>query len=561
MVPEASTPSRAVKEWFAGAHVGSSASAGLLSLIAALPWLNPAAGGPSAVIQPWLTAAAVTLALWFFVAPGFTRTQLGVGVLAAAFLVIAGAAAPPVLLAVGGLIVIVLCASMAGASQERPWLVAAIVHACLLAALVSSLMALAQYFGLSEHLGFWINSTEAGEAFANLRQRNQFATLTSIGLIALLWKVGHGTGLRWALLGAAMLAAANAASASRTGALQIALVVAFTFLWLRPAGRKAAVVSIAAMLAYCVAAVALPLLLQQLSGVSAPNAFNRLASGDGCASRSILWGNVLHLISQKPWLGWGWGELDYAHFVTLYPGPRFCDILDNAHNLPLHLAVELGVPVAVLVCGSFLWWLARQRPWQETDATRRMAWAVVAVILLHSLLEYPLWYGPFQMAFGFALGLLGWQRSPAVPEAAGRRSKHVIASVLALALLYSGWDYHRVSQLYTAPEQRSTFYRARPLPRIGDSWLFRDQIAFAELSITPLTHENAARTHALAMELLHYSPEPRVVKVAIQSALVLHRDDVALWLLARYRAAFPQEHESWSKGAGLSPPGTAPIKD
>ena len=28
--------------------------------------------------------------------------------------------------------------------------------------------------------------------------------------------------------------------------------------------------------------------------------------------------------------------MDYAHFVTLYPGERFCDILDNAHNLPLH---------------------------------------------------------------------------------------------------------------------------------------------------------------------------------------------------------------------------------
>ena len=60
------------------------------------------------------------------------------------------------------------------------------------------------------------------------------------------------------------------------------------------------------------------------------------------------------LIAQKPWLGWGWGELDYAHFITLYPGARFCDILDNAHNLPLHLAVELGVPLAVVLCGGGL---------------------------------------------------------------------------------------------------------------------------------------------------------------------------------------------------------------
>jgi hypothetical protein len=32
------------------------------------------------------------------------------------------------------------------------------------------------------------------------------------------------------------------------------------------------------------------------------------------------------------------------------------------------------------------------------------------VIVLHSLLEYPLWYGPFQMALGICLGLL-WHPS------------------------------------------------------------------------------------------------------------------------------------------------------
>jgi hypothetical protein len=550
MVPEVSTP-----------VAGRSAWALLLVLLATLPWLNPAAGGPSAVIQPWLTAAAMALALWVLVAPGLARGQLAGGVVVASFLAIAGGAAPAVLLAVGGLMVIALSASFAGAFRERQWIASAIVHAWLLAALVSSLMALAQYFGLSEHLGPWINSTAAGEAFANLRQRNQFATLTSIGLIALLWKVEHGARLRWALLGAVLLATANAASASRTGALQIALIAAFSFWWLRSTGRSGAVVSVVAMLAYCLAAVALPLLLQQLAGVSAPNAFSRLASSDGCASRSVLWGNVMHLIAQKPAWGWGWGELDYAHFATLYPGPRFCDILDNAHNLPLHLAVELGVPAAIVLCCGFIWWLAVQRPWRETDPTRRMAWAVIAVILLHSLLEYPLWYGPFQMAFGFALGLLFRQHSPALPQTAGRRSKNAVAVVLGMVLLYAAWDYHRVSQLYTAPEQRSALYRARPLPRIGDSWLFRDQVAFAELSTVALTQDNAARTHALAMELLHYSPEPRVIEVAIESALVLHLDDQALWLLERYRAAFPQDYESWSKAGARAHPAATPLKD
>ena len=174
---------------------------------------------------------------------------------------------------------------------------------------------------------------------------------------------------------------------------------------------------------------------------------------------------------------------------------------------------------------------------------------MIAVILLHSLLEYPLWYGPFQMAFGFSLGLLARERSVTGSNAVGRLGLGAVSAALTLALLYTAWDYHRISQLYTPPGQRSFLYRDRSLPRIGDSWLFRDQLAFAELSLTPLTRENAARVHALAMDLLHYSPEPRVIDVAIESAMWIGREDQALWLLERLRAAFPGETATSSKAA------------
>ena len=53
--------------------------------------------------------------------------------------------------------------------------------------------------------------------------------------------------------------------------------------------------------------------------------------------------------------------------MTLYPSARFCDILDNAHNLPLHLAVELGLPAALLLCGTALWLTLQRKPWREAD--------------------------------------------------------------------------------------------------------------------------------------------------------------------------------------------------
>lgn len=476
------------------------------------------------------------------------------GALLAAALAAIGGGAPSVLLAIAGLAVVGLCAATAARGQCDGKMTSAIANGWAIAGLLSSAMALAQYFGLTAHLKPWVNATEMGEAFANLRQRNQFATLTSIAMLALLWKQQNVSKGAWPLAAAALLATANAASGSRTGALQIVLIVTLAFWWMGPLERGTARMCAVAIASYAIAALALPIALHAVSGITAPNAFIRLASGDGCASRAVLWSNVLHLIGQKPWWGWGWGELDYAHFATLYPGARFCDILDNAHNLPLHIAVELGVPVALLACAGFLWWLVRQRPWRETDATRRLAWSVIAVILLHSLLEYPLWYGPFQMAFGFSLGLLARKQQPSTAGLLGPVGRGAFSALLAVALLYTAWDYHRISQLYTTPEERRVLYRDRSLPRIGDSWLFQDQLAFAELSVTPLTRENAARINALALELLHYSPEPRVIDSALQSAMWLGREDEALWLLARYKAAFPQEARSSLETLGATKP-------
>ena len=284
-------------------------------------------------------------------------------------------------------------------------------------------MGLLQYFGMAAALEPWIRQGTYGEAFANLRQRNQFASLTNMALVALTWLATHGRtavarnrlsrllqtrGELLVLLAAALLAIGNAASSSRTGLMQLILLCGLCWLW--GGWRQLAVrrVFLVAVVVYA----ASTLLLPWLAGFDPfdRGMFARLRDGDGiCESRRALWSNVLDLIALKPWLGWGWGELDYAHYMTLFDSVRFCAILDNAHNLPLHLAVELGVPVAVLACGGILVWAWRRKPWQEADPTRQMAWGVLAVIGLHSLLEYPLWYGPFQMAAGLCVMLL-WSR-------------------------------------------------------------------------------------------------------------------------------------------------------
>ncbi|MES2402351.1 MAG: Wzy polymerase domain-containing protein, partial [Pseudomonadota bacterium] len=443
-------------------------------------------------------------------------------------------------------------------------LVRIVASAWLCAGLASSVIGLFQYFGAAQGFAPWFNQARYGEAFANLRQRNQFASLTNISLAALVWfgmvfsRHRHLFEARQArngqmlmVMAAILLACGNATSVSRTGMLQLLLLCVLCGLWGQWRSGLVRWILVAAVLAYAVSVVALPrlagfdLALYSLGG--------RLESGDPlCVNRLTLWSNVLDLIALKPWSGWGWGELDYAHYVTLFDGPRFCQILDNAHNLPLQLAVELGVPFAVLVCTGFVFWMVRKKPWRETDPRRQMAWSAMAVILLHSMVEYPLWYGPFQIAFLLCIALLyGRSATPSVTGLGIRWGLYTraVLAMLSLALLaaaaYAAWDYRRISQIYLPQEAREAAYRTDTLAKISDSWLFADQVMFAHLLITPLSRENAAWTFETARTLLHYSPEPRIAEKIIESAVMLGRDEETQIQIARYRAAFPKEYALW----------------
>ena len=483
---------------------GAAVFRALISIFLIVIWLVPFSSGPTPSVIPWLVAAFGAVVAWLF------RSQL------------------------------------TPQSVTQAW---------LLAALMSAFIGLLQYFGQTQNLSPWVHSTALGEAFANLRQRNQFATLTSIGLLALLWQVAQQPTFQgknpqtdrrtmfYTDVGALLLALGNAASGSRTGLLQWVLVLGLTLMWAPRTQWRVVAVSAFALAAYVVAALTLPWLLEVVAGVQSGGLLGRFKEEAGCSSRRVLWSNVLHLIAQKPWFGWGWGELDYAHFITLYPGERFCEILDNAHNLPLHLAVELGVPVALVVCGLGLWLTWRAKPWRETDATRQLAWGVLAVILLHSMLEYPLWYGPFQIAAGLCVWLL--LRKPFSPLDLVHSTW--IATLFIAVIAYAGWDYWRISQIYLIPTMRAEPYRENTLNKIRGSWLFQNQVQFAELTTITLTPENAAQINAMAKQLLHFSPEARVVEKLIESAVMLGRDEEALFYLQRFKAAFPEAHARWSK--------------
>ena len=172
--------------------------------------------------------------------------------------------------------------------------------------------------------------------------------------------------------------------------------------------------------------------------------------------------------------------------------------------------------------------------------------SVLAVIGIHSLVEYPLWYGPFQMAAVVCVWLLWATRDGARDAAPGLRAlRYPVAAAMLAAVAYAGWDYHRISQIYLPLEQRAAMYRDDAMGHAQKSWLYADAVRFAEVTTRPAVRDNAAWMLPAALRTLHFSPEPRVAIKVIESATLLGRDDIALAHLARFRAAFPKEHAQW----------------
>lgn len=58
-----------------------------------------------------------------------------------------------------------------------------------------------------------------------------------------------------------------------------------------------------------------------------------------------VWAFALTLVQQRPWLGWGLGNLKLQYPPGLIPG---YDFIAHAHNVWLSLAVEVGIPAVIL---------------------------------------------------------------------------------------------------------------------------------------------------------------------------------------------------------------------
>lgn len=168
-----------------------------------------------------------------------------------------------------------------------------------------------------------------------------------------------------------------------------------------------------ALLYACLAALPLFALVHVFAHHVAPaGLFNlttdRIVNGiniDSPSARIQIWHDSFRLFWKSPWLGIGVGNINSASFLLLDnpTAMSFKSIFEHAHNLFLHLLTEMGIGAFLITLIYLISWLRRFQ-WSELNPETWWLVSLLAILGIHSMLEYPLWYAYF---LGVAAILLG----------------------------------------------------------------------------------------------------------------------------------------------------------
>ena len=307
---------------------------------------------------------------------------------------------------------------------------------------LSALIGLIQLFGVQTPLAPLVLPQLQGRIYANTGQPNHLASYLCLGLAAAgyLWSTRR-LGLVLAMTVCAMLLAVLATSGSRAVWLYAAAFVVFSAVMgrLRPSAefKRLLFFSIAIVGGLLVAQWVMAGLLPQHSITAQTIGARMQAEGMSSPIRMRFWNEAWMMFRSAPVFGIGFKQFAWNNFLLAgqIPGAAPDEgIIDHAHNLIFQIAAEFGVSGLIVLLGGLGWWGWSMRRARIDPPLWWMA-AVLGVLGLHSMLEYPLWYAYF---LGLAAVVMG-AAEPEAPAANDRPGGRIIlcAAVLLGALAFA----------------------------------------------------------------------------------------------------------------------------
>jgi hypothetical protein len=455
----------------------------------------------------------------------------------------------------------VLGATWSAGAHATQRLTYALVLAHLLAGLLSVGIASMQFIGTEGLLGYWVMQLPHGvgqaiRPYANTGQPNQLALLFCMAIAASWWLYQTGK-LRAGMALVAVLALlwGLALTQSRIGWLIVPIFSALVWRWRGNADFRCIPVAVlAALLLLYGMMVALLPLLATLLGVTTTSAAARVGGG---SERWVLMQQAWQISWAQPWFGAGWYQFGPEQLKI---GADFAPstYAQHSHNIVLNFAAELGWPVTLLTFGLLAWWFAAaclRRP-----LSKEVGFAVLFLlaVLVHSLVEFPLWYAYVLMPVALLMGMVHQQQFGALQRRVPRAVVIVLFCLMAAGLVGVATDYRRLVVGFRALGWENLGLKAdegsTDKPAFTMFPQFYDYFRFAKtLARRQMKSEEIAFMERTASR---FGYAPVLMRMSLVYALNGRPDDAlrAMKTLSRLHAhAYPEAWAAWQGMAQAEP--------
>ncbi|MDD4946267.1 MAG: Wzy polymerase domain-containing protein [Gallionella sp.] len=293
----------------------------------------------------------------------------------------------------------------------------------LVGAELGAVLGLLQHYHWHSALDTVVVANKAGTLYGNLAQSNHFANYSAMGLASLgLLYQQRRLPVALVVPAASLLLWVMALSSSRSSWLYLAMMCALAGwgAWRKPEFRRLLVYCLLLLAGFVAANFLVKLAF--IGGDHSANTLQRFTGQDAYGGlRRYIWREAWMMFSNAPWLGWGFGQFSWQHFQL---GPvllrsNIAGVFNNAHNLIFQLAAETGLAGLGVLLVTMAAWL-RGVFCTQLSLARWWAYAVLGVLAIHSLLEYPLWYAYFLAIAALLLGAFDNARYPLGGRVFGR---------------------------------------------------------------------------------------------------------------------------------------------
>ena len=329
---------------------------------------------------------------------------------------------------------------------------------------------LSAFAGILQHYNWdtWFNAVvtvkTSSAIYGNVAQPNHFANYITLGLISLGLLLASKRLRFWQVFLLALpLLFVLVLSGSRSVGLYLLWTIFLTYLFQRKRGADKTLLYYTLFLLLGFGLMHWVVQIPWMAGStgSVTTVERMLGEVDrskvfGGGIRFYLWQESWHIFSQFPLLGAGLGQFAWQHFLLLpqLQGDHVHGLYNNAHNLIMHIAAEMGAAGLLILCGTLGAWLLQILRVQLT-VYHWWGYAALSVLGIHSLLEYPLWYAHFLGIASIILGILDERVYKIKPHQLGQIKLHRLGRLtIAITLLLGAvtlaqliYGYHHLENL------------------------------------------------------------------------------------------------------------------